>query len=295
MSFVAAILFLAVFVAGYLFLSGKYRELFDLAPAESAGAHEDSAAPSAENVDTLSGRFAAPDGFIRVEVEESSFAEYLRRLPLKPSGEKALLYDGKEKDAAKYAAVLDMDIGDRDLQQSPDIIIRLYAEYLFSQERFPEISFHFVSGFECSWDKWREGYRVEVNGNDAKWVKKAELDSSKESFSQYLDILYTYASTASLARELEKANPAAMKIGDVFVHAEKPGYAAIVADMAEDNSGEMCFLLIMGGDPAQQPQVLINAEEEQPGPWFIIPDKLEGGIETAEYDFEWDELMRFKQ
>ena len=47
--------------------------------------------------ETIEERYLTLEGYNRVEVEENSFGQFLRNQKLKPYGEKALYYDGREK------------------------------------------------------------------------------------------------------------------------------------------------------------------------------------------------------
>ena len=70
-----------------------------------------------------------PEGFARDVANDGSFAEYLRNLPLKTHGSKVEYYDGREKSRSDvYCAVIDMPIGDKDLQQCADALMRLRGE-----------------------------------------------------------------------------------------------------------------------------------------------------------------------
>ena len=82
-----------------------------------------------------------PEGFSRIGVHKSSFGNWLRELPLRKN-RFVYLYNGslKEDQSAQYA-VLDLAIGHTDLQQCADAVMRLRAEYLYSQKRFGEIVF----------------------------------------------------------------------------------------------------------------------------------------------------------
>ena len=82
---------------------------------------------------TLLKRFNAPQGFARQAVNSSSFAHYLRNLPLKPAGSKVKYYNGALKNDAAYVAVVNMPISDRNLQQCADAVMRLRAEYFYAQ------------------------------------------------------------------------------------------------------------------------------------------------------------------
>ena len=82
---------------------------------------------------TIGTRYSTPEGFTRVEVDKGSFEEFLRNQKLKPYGEKALYYNGREKPSkGVYDSVIDVDIGDRNLHQCADAIMLLRGEYLYS-------------------------------------------------------------------------------------------------------------------------------------------------------------------
>ena len=81
--------------------------------------------------ETVATRIAPPTGYVREACPDHSFTGYLRNLPLMPKGSKVMLYNGKEKSNQSAAyAVIDMEIGNRDLQQCADAVMRLRAEYL---------------------------------------------------------------------------------------------------------------------------------------------------------------------
>ncbi|MDR6550659.1 hypothetical protein J2736_001846 [Paenibacillus qinlingensis] len=56
-------------------------------------------------------RIAVPKGYERVSVEDDSYGNYLRNLPLKPHGSKVHLFNGELKAKEVYEAVLDVDVG----------------------------------------------------------------------------------------------------------------------------------------------------------------------------------------
>ena len=107
---------------------------------------------------TIAERIMPPEGYVRTEVAANSFASYLRRLPLQPEGSKVLLYNGETKRNQLPAyAVVDLDIGKRDLQQCADAVIRLRAEYLYGQKQYAAIHFNFTNGFNAEYTKWAKG------------------------------------------------------------------------------------------------------------------------------------------
>jgi len=216
---------------------------------------------------TIAARFDTPHGFIRQESEEKSFALYLQNLPLKPDGTKVKYYDGREKSGDVYLAVVDFNLGTRDLQQCADAVIRLRAEYLYNEARFNEIHFNFVNGFKAEFSKWANGYNISVNGNQVSWISNSNNNSSYESFQEYLDIVYAYASTLSLEDELAAKSFSDISIGDVFIQGGSPGHCVIVVDMALNvSTGEKIFMLAQSYMPAQDIQILRG--DHDGSPWF---------------------------
>ena len=207
----------------------------------------------------LEGRYSTPEGYNRVEVSGDSFGEFLRNSKLKPYGEKVLYYDGREKNRQNvYDSVFDVDIGDRDLHQCADAIMLLRAEYLYSLGLYDKIHFNFVSGFKAEFTKWMEGYRIKVDGNTAGYYPAAEHSDSYETFRKYMDMVFAYSGTISLANELDAVPAEQMEIGDVFIVGGSPGHAIIVVDAAANEMGDKIFLLAQSYMPAQQTHILLN-------------------------------------
>lgn len=245
------------------------------------------------NGSTIKERFALPEGYQRVNVQPSSFAEFLRNLPLKPDGTRVTYYNGNEKPGKVYDAVLDIDVGEQDLQQCADAVMRLRAEYLYKMGKFDKISFNFVSGFKADYQSWMQGNRVIVeDGKYAKWVKKAPSSNDYKSFRQYMDIVFTYAGTVSLEKELKQINVSEIQIGDVFIKGSLPGHCVIVVDMAENlTTKDKIFMVAQSYMPAQDIHILKSEENKDISPWISVDfgEKLE----TPEWTFSRDQLRRF--
>jgi hypothetical protein len=118
---------------------------------------------------TVQERISTPEGCDRIDLQKGSFGEYLRNLPLKPDGSKVAYYNGEIKPNDVYAAVIDLDVGKRDLQQCADSVIRLRAEYLYGKGLYDQISFNFTNGFKADYSNWIKGSRIKVSGNKAGW------------------------------------------------------------------------------------------------------------------------------
>ena len=238
---------------------------------------------------TILERFSPPAGYIPAVTDNGGFPEFLRNLPLKPDGAKVHYYDGRVKSRDVYLAVVDYTLGDRDLQQCADAVIRLRAEYLYATDQFDKIQFHFVSGFLVSFSKWSEGYSISVNGNDVQWKQNSSNNDSYESFQKYLDIVYAYASTLSLERELEAKDISELSIGDVFIRGGSPGHCVVVVDMAvHESTGEKLFILAQSYMPAQDIQILKNPASEYDSPWYS--ETFNEILKTPEWSFSKTEL-----
>ncbi len=151
----------------------------------------------------------------------------------------------KKANQAAAFAVVDMEIGNRDLQQCADAVIRLRAEYLWKHKRYADIKFNFTSGFTAEYKKWAEGNRIKVNDNQVQWYASGKgVDYSYKTFRNYLDMVFMYAGTASLSRELPAVLYTSLQPGDVFIKGGSPGHAVIVMDVAiHPNTGKKVFLL----------------------------------------------------
>jgi hypothetical protein len=235
-----------------------------------------------------------PSGFIRKKVSSNSFAAYLRNLGLKKPGVSVMLYNGKRK-GNQYAhyRVIDMDIGKKNLQQCADSIMRLRAEYLFSQRRFNSIKFNFTSGQNIPFSKWAKGYYPMVKGSSVKWIKKTSLNYSYTNLRKYLEIIFIYAGTASLSKELKPVSGIKyIRIGDIFIQGGFPGHAVIVVDIASNiKNNNKIFLLAQSFMPAQEIHILKNPNSSGLNPWYSI--NFGKKLVTPEWNFTNKDLKRF--
>jgi hypothetical protein len=211
---------------------------------------------NANRAGTLEARFSPPPGARRVTLPPGSFGQWLRELPLLPEGAPVLLFDGSKKARQDvHAAVVDLDVGTRDLQQCADAVMRLRAEYLRAGGQ--PVVFHPDPG------------------------KPRELRWSGGSWPRYLTRLFADAGTASLAAELAPVGARAIQPGDVLIHGGYPGHAVLVLDAAETPEGHRWVLLGQSYMPAQQFHVLVNSAG---GAWYDAA-ALDGltGLATPEW------------
>ncbi len=242
-------------------------------------------------LETLANRIAPPPGFKRQPTSQNSFATWLRGLPMKAEGSAVKLYTGADKWRQDvHTAIVDIDVGKRDLQQCADAIMRLRAEYLWSQNRKTEIGFNYTGGGRVSFARWSRGERPSQSGKS--WRKRAKADGSYKSFRKYMVQIFAYAGTYSLAKELRPVKREDLQIGDVFIKGGFPGHAVLVADIVENPStGERRFLLLQSYMPAQDIHVLKNPKSTDGSPWY--PATFEGKLVTPEWIFPEGSLKRW--
>ncbi|MGE0119932.1 MAG: DUF4846 domain-containing protein [Dongiaceae bacterium] len=243
--------------------------------------------------ETAADRFPAPAGFARVAPAAGSFGDWLRRLPLAPAGTPVRLHDGRVKaDPSGAAAVIDIDTGARDLQQCADAIIRLRAEYLFGRGDLGALAFDFTSGDRYRFRDYADGVLPAVAGRAVRWRQGPPQGTSHASLRRWLDIVFAYAGTISLAREMAPVGRLSdAAIGDALILPGSPGHAVLVLDMAvEPATGRKAVLLVQGYMPAQSLHIPANAADPDLSPWFRLADD---GLAAPPWLFPADSLRRF--
>ena len=223
---------------------------------------------------------------------ENSFGHYLQNLPLKPAGTVVKYFDGQEKSSFVYDAVIDMDIGNKDLQQCADAIMRLRGEYFFAQKEYDKISFVLTNGFRADYSEWMKGKRIAVNGNKTSWKNSAQPSNTYSDFRNYMNVIFTYAGTLSLSKALKSKNIKDITIGDVFIYGGSPGHAVIVVDAAEAKDGSKVFMVAQSFMPAQDIHVLKNYTDETISPWYKNSFTQ---LNTPQWNFGDNELKTFEE
>jgi hypothetical protein len=249
--------------------------------------------PARDSV-ALEQRVPQPAGHTRTAAPKGSFAAWLRSLPVLPGRPPVRLHDGRLKGVQNaHHHVFDLDVGRADLQQCADAIIRLRAEYLWAVHREQDLCFRFTSGDRVPWPRWRAGERPVVEGRRVGWRSGATPDGSYRAFRAWLNSIFRYAGTASLARELVPVAPTSpIEVGDVFIQGGYPGHAVLVVDVAQGSDGERRFLLAQSYMPAQQFH-LLRSPGDPSSPWYRRPS--DGVLRTPEWRFDWTDRRRFSE
>lgn len=245
---------------------------------------------------TIAERFVILNGYKRTDEKPNSFGSYLRKQKLLPHGSFVQFYDGNKKaNSGVYLAVLDQEIGNQDLHQCADALMRLYASYHYENKNYDKIHFNFTNGWRCDFKKYAEGYRIKLQNNQTSWVKSKEPSYSEKTFNDYLIWIYKFCGTASLEKELiEVEEFSDLAIGDVLIKGGFPGHAVLIMDIIENEKGDKMFLLGQSYMPAQQMQILQNPmNPDANNPWYNLAELKEQTIKTPEWVFKKTQLKRF--
>lgn len=241
--------------------------------------------------DYLINRFAPPQGYLRIVVPDGRFGAWLRALPLKPSGAPILLYTGQPRGTQSgAAAIIDIDVGRANLQQCADAIIRLRAEYLRATGRGHALAFRFTNGERYAYADFLAGRRPMPRGNAVTWVSAHSSTDTRAMFRAWLDVIFTYAGTISLARELVRiADPSKVEPGDVLIQPGSPGHAIVAVDVAErEGGGDRVAMFAQSFMPAQSVHVLRGPVA---GAWYPISG--DAVLDTPDWRFAAADLRRF--
>lgn len=242
---------------------------------------------------TLDTRILTPKGYTRIPSVAEEFTGFIRALPLKEDGSDVFLYNGLPKNNQDgHIAVFDLTLGDRDLQQCADSLIRIYAEYYWSIHAYDKIAFHLTNGFLMEYTKWREGNRLIVDGNEVRWSKDKDYNDSYKEFQNYLTMVFVYAGTLSLAEECSEISLEELLPGDMFLQGGSPGHCVMVIDIAQDKEGDRCFLLAQGYMPAQDFHILKNPLHPE-DPWFYVQE-VAYPLKTPSWQFKNGSLVRWR-
>ncbi len=223
------------------------------------------------------GSIPVPEGYKRLDLDTGSFGYFLRNLPLKTSDNIVYLFNGEKKQNQNiHFAVIKIDVGNRDLQQCADAVMRLRAEYLFKNKKYDKIHFNFLS-----------------DGKPRYYTKYAGTDRSYTKFRDYMNYIFAYANTASLKKELMEVKIEDIMPGDVFIQSGNPyGHAISVMDVAiNKTTGEKIFMLSQSFMPAQEIHILKNLYNKKISPWYSA--KFTTTLNTPEWTFSKDDLKRF--
>jgi hypothetical protein len=216
------------------------------------------------------GEIPLPAGFERIKVSQNSFEQYIRYIPIKKD-KTIYLYTGQpKKDQQEQFAVLDISVGNKDLQQCADAIMRIRAEYFYSIKQFDKIRF----------------------ADNAGLIYQLRENATRKDFDAYLENVFAHCGTLSLEKQLYKRSKMdEANIGDVLIKGGSPGHAMMIADMAINSKGQKIFLLLQGFMPAQSIHIVKDFRNTDYSPWYIVNN--EASIITPDWDFQPSQIRHW--
>jgi len=175
-------------------------------------------------------------------------------------------------DDPRIQAVVDIDVGPSDLQQCADAVLRMNAEWRYGRgER--AIAYPVASGAVLSYEGYLAGDRARASGNQLLVQRTARRTADDHAaFRTFLDEVFAWANTSSLAREGTPVDMAEVRPGDFFVSTGRPfGHAVLVLDVARSPAGSIALLLGQSYMPAQSFQVLGDpGRPAATAAWFLV-------------------------
>lgn len=235
---------------------------------------------------TIRERFSAPESFVWIEEKPGSSGYFIENFKLKNYGSPIVKFNGEKiANQTLHEAVFDISVGNKDLQQCADAVIRLRAEYLKSIGKEDEIGFHYTSGDFLKWSDYKNGGRLFVNGTKVTRGSISAVDSSVNSFQNYLDNIYNYAGTISLNRETKPVTKNSdLKTGDILITPGSPGHVVFIAGVSKNSEGKKLYLLGEGFTPAQSISLMTNPYNPKISPWYEL-DVNAAEITTSRFSF----------
>ncbi|MBN9298985.1 MAG: hypothetical protein J0I41_18440 [Filimonas sp.] len=219
---------------------------------------------------TSTGEIPAPEGYRPIGASLGSFGFWLSQVALKKD-KTVYLYDGslKRNQQAQFA-VLDISVGNKDLQQCADAVMRLRAEYLYAQERYSEIVFK---------DDNNKSYTFTT-------------PYTRDHFMRYMNNVFSLCGTHSLEKQLRQQSAFTdIQPGDILIKGGFPGHAVIVMRVVQNEAGHKLYLLAQSYMPAQDIHILVNPNNSKLSPWYDAT--APGKIQTPEWMFEKQQLRKW--
>jgi hypothetical protein len=235
----------------------------------------------------------ADSGYQRWPLDSTGFGFWLRNLYLKPEGSPVLNYRGKVHKSVRdttVAAVINLEVQGCRNEQCMDILIRLYATYLWQNQSAGELILPLPGGLWIGWAEWLSGRRPEFYGLQVKLKQKARPDSSSENYKNYLNLVYSESHTQQFYHGLKQIDRHDLQIGDFIVSRGSKGHAVMIVDLARDKQGRLLALIGHGDTPACE-FYLLNYRAGNP--WFPLnfeQEKLPLAIKRV---MKWEGLRRF--
>ena len=244
------------------------------------------------NPETIRG-ISLPEGYSHVVDYDSAYSSWLLDLKLKKN-KTVYLHNGKLKsNQDAQFAVLNIEIGKKDLVQCADAAMKLRADYLFENHLYDQIRFLSTSGEELSFQSWLKGIRWKEKGSKLISYNLGEVAANiQQEYTRFMEFVFSYCGTYSLSKQTKPLNDSpSIQPGDMFVYGGFPGHAVTVMAVAKNEDGEKIFLLSQGYMPAQDIHILKNDVNAELSPWYSATEIFP--LYTPEWEFKTGSLRRW--
>ena len=229
----------------------------------------------------------------RLPVVSGSFAAWLRHLPLKSKNSPVLDYRGsvfKTANDTVIAAVVDLAVTGRRLEQCMDILVRLYADYLWQSGQTKNLCLPLPGGYRLAWGDWKRGFRPSFKGIDMHLSQSSKADSGEGAYRKYLNTVFAESHTQQFYYGYQPVPPESVAIGDFIVKKGVKGHAVMIVDIAVNREGDLIALIGNGDTPACQ-FFLINYKKDQA--WIPLDFNRTYLLLPLKRRMTWDGLRRF--
>jgi hypothetical protein len=244
---------------------------------------------------SIVGEIALPStAYKRILATDNSFAGWLRDLPLMKTGSDVLNHrDGifKAGTDTAVAFVVDLDIKGRRHEQCMDILVRIYAEYLWRENQVESLNLPLPGGYWLTWEDWSNGFRPVFRGIDVDMKKSSRSDTTHQAYQSYLNTIYCESHTQQFYHAYLPVDKKKVQIGDILIRKGTNGHAVMIVDLARNERGELIALIGNGDTPACQ-FFLLNHKKNSP--WIPLDFKMEFLDLPLKRKIGWDGLRRFE-
>ncbi len=210
---------------------------------------------------------APPPGFERIPLADSTFGAWLRRLPLKPDGSSLYDFQGNLKKSGQdstLAAIIDLSVKGRRLEQCMDILVRLYSSYCRERRRSEQLVWPLPGGTPFGYEEWLRGGRPVFSGSRFKVLPRARPGAG-HALPSYLNTVYNLSGTQTFYFACPPVDKADVRPGDFIVKKGRKGHAVLILDVARNRAGETRVLIAQGDTPAVPLHILRGREGQV---WF---------------------------
>lgn len=243
---------------------------------------------------TIIERFPPPEGFKRLTLADTTFGAWLRQRPLLPPGSPLCDFNNRIRKPAEdstLAAIVDMDIRGRRLEQCMDILMRLYSQWLVENNKTEQLRWPMPGGVFLSWSDWRQGRRP-VFKRDHYELSETGPAPDNDDLDAYLNTLYALSGTQTFYFAYRPVDRQNVRPGDFIVKkSTRHGHTVLIMDVVVNKAGTRRVMVAQGDTPAVPLHVLRGANGSV---WFPVDERPRPALPIRKKMY-WSGLRRFSR